>query len=231
VFARTLVVAVAGLCGAAIAGAAIAGIGEVFILPPELAALGVGGIPGAADQQRIAAGNAVVFYKHSALWVATAGAILGGLFGLVLGLFRRSATALVVGTLAGTLLGGAFGACAGPLAVYLDRFLRANLPSGQLAVSDSGLMLMHAAPWLVVGLGCGLGAGLGAFGKRGRTAAGTMLVAGVAGLLGGAVYPIVAGMVLPLADPSLPIPEESGSRLLWLGLPAVLMGLSLGRKG
>jgi hypothetical protein len=58
-----------------------------------------------------------------------------------------------------------------------------------------------------------------------------MLVAGVAGLLGGAVYPIVAGMVLPLADPSLPIPEESGSRLLWLGLPAVLMGLSLGRKG
>lgn len=231
VLLRIIVLAAVGVGAATLANVVISRIGVVFTLPPELARLGIGQIPGADDQRRITAGNLLLQYEHAALWLGTAAALTGGLFGLTLGLFRRSASAIGRGVICGALLGGACGAAAGPLAIYLDHTVHANMPEGQLVVSDVHIMLMHGATWLTVGLGCGLGAGLGAAVKRRRTALAGMVVVGIASLLGGAVYPVVVAMTLPLSDPSLPVPEPGSGRLLWLALPAGLMGLALGRRG
>lgn len=230
-FARALVLGAVGLAAAGLAHLAISGIGEVFQLPPELAALGVGGPPGPEDQQRISAANLVNRYWHSAFWVGATGAIFAGVFGLTLGMFRRSRSSILAGLTGGVVLGGLFGAAAGLLAVYIDRLLQTNVPEGQLTVPEHMLFVLHAATWTLVGLGIGLGTGLGAATNRWRTAAASMLVAGAAGLLGGVLYPILAGVALPLADTSKAVPEEIWNRLLWLGLPSVLIGLALGRKG
>jgi hypothetical protein len=223
--------ALVGALGAVLAWLAIGAIGEVFRLPPELARLGMGGIPGPDAQRRIGAGNLVLYYKHSALWLAVVGGILGALFGLTLGLLRRSGKSVLLGVVAGALCGNIFGACAGPLAVYIDQRLQAAVPAGKLTVPEEMRILMHAATWLVLGLGIGLGTGLAAPVQRGRAAVTALLLGAVAGLLGGVLYPVIAGIALPLANISLPIPEADSSRLLWLGLPSVLIGLALGRKG
>lgn len=228
---RALILAAIGLVAGAVAAKSITAIGDVFSLPEELAALGRGAIPGAEDQRRIAAGNAVLQSRHMALWLGTAAAILGGSFGLTLGLFRRSGAALLRGLTLGAALAGVCGAGAGLLAVSMDRWHHAHLPKGELAVSDVRIMLMHGVAWFVIGAGCGLGAGLGAVTGRGRTACGGMFVVALAGALGGAIYPVLAGLALPLADPSLPLPDVGTARLLWFCLPAALMGLVLGRKG
>ena len=62
--ARTLLFAVVGIVAGLLGVFAIHGIGEVFRLPKELAALGIGGIPGPEAQAKIVAGNAVLKYKH-----------------------------------------------------------------------------------------------------------------------------------------------------------------------
>lgn len=231
VLGATAALALTGVIGAVLAFLAINAIGEVFRLPAELAALGVGKIPSSEEQQRLAAGNQTLQYKRSVLWLGSAGAILGGLFGLTLGMFRSSRIATFRGLAGGVLLGGVFGACAGPLAMFLDLRLHQNLPPGQLTVPEHWVILMHAATWLIIGLGVGLGAGWGTPLKRGRTMAASMIVAGIAGALGGALYLFLAGFAMPLADATLPIPDENWNRLLWLGLPSILIGLALGRKG
>jgi hypothetical protein len=221
---------VVGALAAFIAHSAISRMANVFELPTELAALGRGQIPGPEDQRRIMAGQLVVFAKHSALWLGTAGLLLGGAIGLVLGLFRRSAGSVWRGAIGGALVGGLFGSAAGPLAVYLERHMTSRLASNQSGLSDHQLLLMHASTWLVVGLGVGLGVGCGARERRGRSAAAAMFTAGVAGLIGGVLYLFLAGVAVPLADPSVPVPEGGMNRLLWLGLPSVLIGLTLGRR-
>jgi hypothetical protein len=116
------------------------------------------------------------------------------------------------------------------LAVYFEKHMASRLASNQSGLSDHQLLLMHASTWLVVGLGVGLGVGCGARERRGRSAAAAMFTAGVAGLIGGVLYLFLAGVAVPLADPSVPVPEGGLNRLLWLGLPSILIGLTLGRR-
>lgn len=219
---------IVGLAAAWLSWAAMEQIGEVFQLSPEIARLGVGQIPGAEDQKKIVAGKLVLFYKHAALWLGTTGVFLGGLSGLALGRIRQSRTAIILATVGGIVLGGAFSAAAGALAVYSGQLFLANLANGPLTIPEHQVMLMHALTWLVVGLGVGLGTGLGTTWQH---ASGSMLISGIAGALGGALYPFVASVAMPLVDASFPVPEGDASRLLWLGLPCAIIGLAIGRRG
>lgn len=231
VLVRSAVLAIVALLAAGLAYLAIGGIGEVFRLPPELAKLGAGGPPPPEDQARLSAGNLVLRYKHSALWLAATGAILGGLFGLTLGAFRRSRISWIAGLAGGLVFGTLLGAVGGLLAVYIDRLLQTNMPQGELTAPEHMVIAMHAATWTVIGLGLGLGTGLGVPIRRARSAAMAMLVAGLAGTVGGGLYVLLAGFALPLADASQPVPGGDWNRLLWLGLPSLLIGLALGRRG
>jgi hypothetical protein len=231
VFARVIVIAAVGGLAAMLAHFAISRMTDVFHLPPELTGLGGGNVPGADDQARLIAGQQVLFYKHTSLWLGSAGAILGALFGLALGVFRRSAGSVWRGIIGGMLLGGLFGAAAGPLAVTVERRLDSRLAPNQAHVPDHQLILLHAATWLVVGAGVGIGVGLGAPARRVRHAAMSMLLCAIAGTMGGTLYLFLAGIVCPLADTTVLIPTGASERLLWLALPSSIMGLVLGRKG
>jgi hypothetical protein len=225
---RAIGLGVVGLVAAVISWQAIERTGDVFRLPPELAKLGKGSIPGREEQSRIAAGNLVLSYKHAALWMGIAGVVVGGLFGFVLGMKRLSRTSILSATVGGLLFGGAFGTVAGPLAVYIGDQLQKSLNLGELIVPEYKIILMHAVTWLVIGLGVGLGSGLG---TSRRHMMGSTLISGIAGALGGILYPIVANLAMPLVDPSFSIPEGDANRLVWLGLPCAIMGLALGRRG
>lgn len=231
VLASTLALAATGAVGAVIAWLAMNEIGEIFRLPPELAQLGAGQIPSFEDQQRLAAGDRVLQYQHAALWLGVCGAILGGLFGSVLGLFRSTRTVPLRGLGAGVLLGGIFGAGAGPLAVYIDEVLHDQFGTNGIKAAEHWVILMHAGIGLVIGIGIGIGTSFGVPGVGGKTISVSVLTAGLAGFLGGALYPVLTGLAMPMADATQSIPDADWSRLLWLGLPSVLIGLALGRKG
>jgi hypothetical protein len=228
---RALVFGVVGLIAAALAYVAISGIGYVFRLPPEIAALGIGAIPGQEDQNKIAAANRVIEYKHFALWLGAGGAILGALLCLAQSASRggvaskRGLLAVVVGA----VTGGVFGAIAGLLAVFMDVTLRNNLEPGLLGPTDTKIMMMHAMTWLILGAGIGLGCAL-ASANGGRELVGTAIGAGFAGLLGGVLFPFLVSILDPLADPSLPMPQGMFGRALWIALPFVLIGLVVGRR-
>jgi len=59
------------------------------------------------------------------------------------------------------------------------------------------------------------------------------LVIGLAAMIGGCLFSIVAGILFPAVNSSLPIPyfEPNAGRILWLSMPSVLMGLGVGRNG
>lgn len=230
---RTLAVGAVGAAGAILSYAAIGGIGEVLRLPPELAVLSRGVIPGPEDAARLAAGSLVIFYKHMAIWMGVTGALLGGLMGATVGSFRPSRRSILISAVGGLALGALGGAVAGPLAVWMDQLAQDNVPKGQLTVPEYFVILMHGATWLVIGLGVGLGVGLGSPANRAKSAVESGLMAGAAGLLAGIVFPIFVGILFPVTKADLPIPdiEDPTGRLIWLLLPSVLMGLALGRKG
>jgi hypothetical protein len=227
---RALVFGVVGLIAAVLVTLAIKGIGDVFRLPKEIAALGIGGIPGAEDQAKIAAGNLVVKYKHFALWMGAGGAILGALLCLAQSLTRgraESRSGLITG-IVGAVIGGIFGSAAGLLAVYVDITLRNNPAPGTMSVSDTKIMMMHALTWLVLGIGIGLACALAT--RSRRDIVGSVLGACFAGALGGVLFPFLVGIIDPIADPSLPMPEGTFGRVFWMALPFTLMGLVIGRR-
>jgi hypothetical protein len=129
----------------------------------------------------------------------------------------------------GAVVGGLFGAMSGPLSVYVELTLRKNPEPGQLGISDTKIMLMHALTWAVLGIGIGLASAVAAAGK-GRDIAANILSAGFAGMLGGVLFPFLVSMIDPLADPSLPLPEGTFGRIFWMALPFALMGLVIGRR-
>ena len=225
---RAIGFAVAGLVAAAILSFVMRQVGVVYELPAEHYTFKDGPFPNAEEQRQIGIGLQVVKSKHATLWLGIAGAIAGGLFGLALGMNRRSRTSTIAGTLGGLVFGGAFGAGAGTLAVYIELQLQKSLGRAELNVPEHKIILMHAVAWLVLGLGVGLGSGMG---SKLRHCLGSMLIAGIAGALGGALYPIVASFAAPMADPSFALPSGDVNRLVWLGLPFALIGLAIGRRG
>lgn len=229
-FGRAILFGIVGVLAAVVTHFAIGRIGEVFRVPKEITALSVG-IPGAADQAKIAAANLDKQYKDYAVWFAAGGAILGVLICLaqVVTRGRSSVISLLVALVVGAVVGGLFGAMSGPLSVYVELTLRKNPEPGQIGISDTKIMLMHALTWAVFGVGIGLAAAVAAAGK-GRDILGSVVSASFAGLLGGVLFPFLVSLIDPLADPSLPLPEGTFGRIFWMALPFALMGLVIGRR-
>jgi hypothetical protein len=122
------------------------------------------------------------------------------------------------------------GALAGLTLMGIDGRLPSFIPQGALSIPEYMIICMHTAAWAVAGAGIGLGVGVASTGLQFGRIPVYVLLAAIGGALGGMLYPVLAAVLLPSVDPSLPFPETVTARMLWLGLPALLMGLTLGRK-
>lgn len=230
---RILLFGVVGIVAGLLGVFVIHGIGEVFRLPKELAALGIGGIPGPEAQAKIVAGNAVLKYKHFALWFGVVGAMWAGLFGLITSQSGSSGNRLpsrVIFIVKAVVLGAVIGALGGLISNFADIQIHKNIPAGQLSAPEHWFFVLHGITWLVVGAGVGLGAGTGSAGNRFTDIILCSTVTASAGMLGGILYPLLAAFILPAADVTMPIPDDTSARLLWMELPALLIALALGRR-
>ena len=229
---RTFCVAITGLVGAIMSWKAIELIGDVYVLPGDLAGLAHGPVPTPEQLARLTATTLAMNLKNAAIWLGTGGGITGLLFGLTICLSRRLGMSSIRMILATLFAGTVFGALAGLAGVWINTVSRQNMTAGATSPSEQITLLMHSAVWMIVGLGIGLGIALG--GKwSGRSRIESMVVIGLVGMVGGCLFPIVAGLLLPAVNSSWPIPslEPTAGRILWLTLPALLMGLAIGRNG
>ncbi|MEJ7592332.1 MAG: hypothetical protein WKF77_12345 [Planctomycetaceae bacterium] len=229
---RTLSTALAGIACALLSWKAIELIGEVFVLPPDLAALASGQAPPPDVQAKVAAVTRDIDIKNAAIWMGTAGAILGILFGLTLCLCRRLGLSSIRMILVMVVSGTLSGAVAGVAGYWINAVSRQNMAAGATSPPEQFTLLVHSATWMIVGLGIGMGIAMG--GRRsGRSRIESMVVIGLVGMVGGCLFPIVAGILLPTVNSTWPIPplEPAAGRILWLSLPSVLMGLAIGRNG
>ena len=230
---RILLFGVVGIVAGLLGVFVIHGIGEVFRLPNEIMALGIGAIPGPEAQAKIIAGNAVLKYKHYALWFGVVGAMWAGLFGLIASRSGSSGNRLpsrVLAIVKAVVLGGVFGALGGLISNFSDIQIHENIPAGQLSAPEHWIFVLHGITWLVVGTGVGLGAATGSAGNRCADIIRCSIVTASAGTLGGILYPLLAAFILPAVDVTIPIPDDTSARLLWMELPALLIGLALGRQ-
>jgi hypothetical protein len=224
---------IVGLVAATICHFAIRQTGRVFELPDEL--LDIKFAEGRNQSPEVMRlfneGLTLLNYKHAALWIGIVGAIVGTVFGLALGVMRRSPVSVAISVLGGLILGCAFAVGAGLVANWLGENIVSAERKQNIDVAAQYSMLLHGATWLVVGLGIGLGTGIGASRRRIAFALGSMCMGGIAGAAAGAFYPFVATVAMPFVDPSLTIPDGDMNRLVWLSMPIVCIGLTLGRRG
>lgn len=151
---------------------------------------------------------------NAMLDLAIVGGLVAGALALT-GTARRPVTRAVVAVPLGGL-GGAAGGVLGSL-VHAAWVQTAGQPDVIHAVG------LHSAALAPLGLGVGLAAGAaGAAGGRFRTAVPAGLVGGA---LAGVLYPVAMSLLLPAAETEALIPAESGSRLLYVGMTAALLGL------
>ena len=229
---RTLAAGLAGGVGAILSWKAIELIGEVFVLPADLAGLAFGQVPAPDVQAKVVAATLAVNIRNAALWMGTVGAVLGTTFGLTICLSRRLGLSSIRMIFATVLAGTLFGALAGVASVWINTVSRQNMTAGATSPAEQIILLMHSATWLIVGLGIGLGIALGAR-QPGRSRIESTVVIGLVGMVGGCLFPIVAGLLFPSVSSTWPIPplDPTTGRILWLSLPSVLMGLAIGRNG
>ena len=229
---RCLSMMTAGLVAAGLSWKAMGLIGDVFVLPPKLAGLSFGQAPPPAVQAELAAATLQMNIKNAGLWMATTGGILGMVFGCGIGMLRgRSRSGLrvaIVTIVAGCLFGG----IAGAAAIGAHVIARQNMAVGATSPSDQLVLLMHSLTWLIVSAGIGWGIWLGTR-RPNRSRLDAVVVFGLAGLVGGCLFPIIAGIVFPAVNSTAPIPylDPTAGRILWLSLPSALMGLAIGRNG
>ena len=229
--ARVLLGGVTGLAGAFAAWKSIGLIGQVAALPPDLSSLAFASAPSPEDLLKVPAATLKVNQQNAAVWLGVSGAILGCLLGLLVYLAQRSAGAFLKLLFIPTICGAVAGAAAGAAAVYINHVARQNMNSGATSPSEQITLVMHSVTWLTLGLGVGFGIALSrrpVVGNRFEPA----IFTGIAGMAGGCLYPIVAGLFFVAVNSSSPIPylEPAAGRILWLSLPSVLMGLAVGRN-
>jgi hypothetical protein len=229
---RTLAAAAAGGVGAILSWKAIELIGEVFVLPADLAGLAFGQVPAPEVQAKVVAATIATNTRNAALWMGTVGAVLGTMFSLTICLFRRLGLSSIRMIFASVLAGTLLGAIAGVAGIWINTVLRRNMATGATSPAEQFILLMHSATWLIVGLGIGLGISLGGR-KSGRSRIESTVVIGLIGMVGGCLFPIAAGLLFPSVSSTWPIPplDPTAGRILWLSLPSVLMGLAIGRNG
>lgn len=229
VMVRKLGAAFAGVVGALLSVQVIERIGEVFVLPPDLASLGFGQVPPPEVQAKLAA---AVFFNtvgNAAIWMGSVGAILGICFFTAIAIsggIAGSRLRMIIAVVSATAV---FAAMAGVLGGWLDSIVRRNMSMGATSPSEQVVVLVHGIVWLVVGLGIGIGFTLGVR-QQMRTRLESIVIIALFGMFGGCLFPIVAGVLLPAVNSGGSIPglDPSEGRILWLNLPSVLMGLAVG---
>ncbi len=159
---------------------------------------------------------------NHALGFGGLGLLVGGGLGLGLGVLGGSlgaaARALVVGGGLGLLLGavggaGAFLANEALLAAPIDGIFKA--------------VLIHSPNWLLLAVAIAVSA---LCIRRPGSRSGQLLVSAlVAGFLAALLYPLVALLVFPAANPDRPIPFELGPRLLCFALGGAVLGVAAAR--
>lgn len=222
--------AVVGIIAGALGVLTIVGIGERFRLPRELAILGIGGPPGAEDQAKIVAGNVILKYKHSALWMGAAAAVWGGLFCLAKTFVNPTAGNRIAATVSGIACGAVIGAIAGLTSNYVDIWILNNIPRGQLTPPEHMPFILHGITWLLMGAAVGLGFGIAFSRKNPAELFATTVVTAIAAALGGILYPLLSAFILPAANVTQAIPDGLPDKFLWMEVPALLIGLALGRR-
>ena len=232
VITRLIFAVSAALSGALLSWKVIEAIGEVFTLPTDLASLGFGSIPSPEDQARLASATLEMNLKNAAIWIGTIGAVLGLSFSMAVCVFRRTGISSIWTMFATVFFGALFGIAAGAVGIWLQRIARQNMEPGGTSPPEQFILLMHGAMWLICGLGIGLGLSLRSP-TPWRTRLESAVVIGLAGMVGGCLFPVLAGIFFPAVNSSGPIPliDPSAGRILWLTLPALLMGLAIGRNG
>ena len=154
------------------------------------------------------------------------GASVAGLMAVGEGIARRSVAAML----------GAGGACAavgaaaGGLGAFAGHLIWNARMSGAESMPLETAILIHAVALVI--LGGGIGVVLGAMTAGSVRAAATGLLAGMlAGTAAGALYPFVGAALTAYlglhGNTDQLVPRDTVHRLLWLGLCAVLLGLTI----
>ena len=182
--------------------------GEVTGRPPDVALMSL--VP-------------IVHYQNVVALSALIGAGLGLVMALVEGVSRRSISFVISGSLSGAVLGGAIGAAAGCAAQRVESF------RFDVLIDLARAMTVQASFLGIVGLGVGLGVTLPARKLR------LLFVGATGGAVGGVLasllYTPLAAIVFAMADTDGLVPSGILSRLVWLSMPALAIGLVLGGVG
>jgi len=231
VIARLAFAAFSGVLGALLSWKVIAVIGEVVVLPTDLAGLGFGSVPSPEDQARLVSATLNMNIKNAAIWMGAVGAIFGAAFSLVVCAARRTGISIIRMMFVTTVSGALFGTIAGAVGIWIQMIARQNMEPGATSSPEQIILFMHSTIWLICGLGIGLGIALGGP-MSWRTRLESTIVIGLVGMVGGCLFPIVAGIFFPAVNSTGPIPlvDPSAGRILWLTLPAVFMGLAIGKN-
>lgn len=225
---RIVVMMLVAAAGTAASLAVIDAVGPVYEIPKKF--MNSGGNLSREDQAAANAAKLATNRSNAVVWIAIIGAILGGLFPLALGLLRRAGLRTILGVIAGIVVGAALGAAAGYSAVTLHHSMLSAL-EGSTDLPESQVMTLHAVTWGLIGCAIGLACGLATPRVQGIAVLKMIVIAGVLGCLGGAAFPLVAGIKAPLVNSSLPVPEPGEGRVIWIGLSSLLLAIGIGRAG
>jgi hypothetical protein len=208
-----------GLAAAALTWILLSEAYPMFMVPEELA-----GLPPTAPAEQLqkatAAQQEADIRNHIGL-LGAYGVLLGASLALGEGLARRSLGRMLVAGVACVSAGVVFGSLAGGLGHYLFGYYE---PLRQLSPLAKTMVVEGA---MLATVGCGLGLALGLLTARAGTAT-TCVIGGIlAGALAGMLYPMLTAVFMPGETTEILIPVHTGSRTLWLGLGAGLVGLTI----
>lgn len=193
---------------------AVPRIADLIVPPPVMTAADAlrqgAGMMAEEDQERSMQLRKLTTLAVSALFAA-------GMFGLASGLVGRSFGWAIAGLLIGIIMG--------PLFAYLAHQLNYLVLSRAFdAKSDYSGLVMASVAYAGIGLAAGLAV---ATARRFRGVA-QLSVAGVlAGALGAAAFYILVSIFMPEVNTDLPFPDVLTHRILWSGIPAVVMAVLL----
>ncbi len=219
-----------GLVSALVAGAIFFGIVQfghpVFTVPQELIdRMPTSTPPSSAQFAEMKSAKATAGNYNMIMFIGLYGALLGGLLAMTERFCRyptemgQAGASTWSGMVFSVVVGGVVGCVAGELGHLVSEFMKTTTGLSPLVKTIIGQGVL----WIT--LGAGIGVVFGAF-ARGGGATGRCLLHGVlAGLLGAMAYPMVIAILHPAANTSLILPKEWSSRLWWIGISAILMGL------
>jgi hypothetical protein len=145
--------------------------------------------------------------------------LLGLAAGLALGSWKNAARGLVVGLLAGTFSG----AIAGATSVFLESRLNAATSWDPMIL----FAIAHASAWIIFSIG--MAATIVSATLQWHKLRGTVLAAGVAGLVSAVVFQPLAMVISPLEQMDTIIPVGGSTRVLFVSLAIGLIGLAIAR--